>query len=227
MPAPFVGISTYLEHARWGAWDLPAALLPAGYHQLVQRAGGLATLLPPDRGKSAAEETVARLDALVIAGGPDIDPVRYGANRHARTGPAHHERDAWELALIEAAWAARLPLLGVCRGMQLLNVARGGTLVQHVEGHSGPPGVFAAHRITPVLGSRLERLLGGPVEVPTSHHQAVDQLGSGLKVSAYAQDGTVEALELSDLESFTVAVQWHPEAGTDLRVMRALVQATR
>lgn len=226
MPAPFVGISTYLEDARWGVWDLPAALLPAGYHQLVQRSGGLAVLLPPDGGEGAAAAAVTRLDALVIAGGPDVEPARYGASPQPRTGAAHRDRDAWELALIEAAMDARIPLLGVCRGMQLLNVARGGTLIQHVEGHGGPPGVFASHQVTPVAGSALAGLLDGPVDVPTYHHQAVDELGADLVVSAYAQDGTVEALELPTAESFTLAVQWHPEAGTDTRVMRALLEAT-
>lgn len=227
MPAPFVGISTYLEDARWGVWELPAALLPAGYHQLVQSSGGLAVLLPPDRTRSAAAAAVARLDALVIAGGPDVEPARYGATPQPRTGPAHRARDEWELALIEAAMNAGLPLLGVCRGMQLLNVACGGTLIQHVEGHGGPPGVFASHEITPVAGSRLATLLPGPLDVPTYHHQAVDQIGSGLVASAYAQDGTVEALEAPSADSFTLAVQWHPEAGTDTRVIRALLEATR
>lgn len=226
MPTPLVGISTYLEPARWGVWDLPAALLPAGYHQLVQRSGGLAALLPPDDSAHAAARAVARLDALVIAGGSDVEPVRYGARPGPHTGPPHQARDAWELALIEAALAAELPLLGVCRGMQLLNVAHGGTLNQHLEGHSGPPGVFASHQVTPVAGSRLAELLDGPLEVPTYHHQAVDRLGVGLTASAYAQDGTIEALELSAAESFVLAVQWHPEAGEDLRVMRALLEAT-
>ena len=227
MPSPLVGISTYLEPARWGVWDLPAALLPAGYHQLVQRSGGMAALLPPDDSAHAAARAVARLDALVIAGGSDVEPARYGARPGSRTGPPHPARDAWELALIEAALAAELPLLGVCRGMQLLNVVHGGTLNQHLEGHSGPPGVFARHQVTPVAGSRLAELLDGPVEVPTYHHQAVDRLGAGLTASAYAQDGTIEALEKPAAEGFVLAVQWHPEAGEDLTVMRALVEATR
>ncbi|MGK5529574.1 gamma-glutamyl-gamma-aminobutyrate hydrolase family protein [Streptomyces sp. URMC 129] len=223
---PLIGISTYLEaSARWGVWDLPAALLPAGYHRLVQQAGGVAVLLPPDAAPAAATAALARLDGLVIAGGPDVDPARYGAPRDPRTGPPAPERDAWELALIEAALARRTPLLGVCRGMQLLNVALGGTLHQHVDGHSGPPGVFADHEITPVPGTLLARALPAPVRVPAYHHQAVATLGTGLIASAHAADGTVEAVELPASHGFALAVQWHPEAGTDTAVTRALLTA--
>lgn len=227
-----IGVTTYLEESvRWGAWDLPAAVLPAGYHRLVQRAGGTAVLLPPDR-PDRAPAVVARLDGLVIAGGPDVEPARYGARPHPRTGPPYRERDAWELALIEAALAGGTPLLGVCRGMQLLNVALGGTLVQHLPdtvghgGHAGPPGVFGRHLVTPVPGTRLGALLPGAMTVPTFHHQAVDRLGRGLVVCARAQDGTPEALEpRADDGGFVLAVQWHPEGGDDLRVMSALVTA--
>ncbi|EST39672.1 hypothetical protein N566_00665 [Streptomycetaceae bacterium MP113-05] len=225
MALPLIGVSTYLEpDVRWGVWRLPAALLPAGYHQLVQAAGGLAALLPPDSAPGAAGTAVHRLDGLVVAGGPDVQPVRYRAVPDSRTGPPAPERDAWELALIEAALEQGVPLLGVCRGMQLLNVARGGTLVQHLEGHTGDPGVFASHAVTPVAGSELARVLPGTVEVPAYHHQAVQHLGSGLVASAHAADGTVEAVEMPSAAAWTVGVQWHPEAdATDLRLMRALV----
>ncbi|WP_405754381.1 gamma-glutamyl-gamma-aminobutyrate hydrolase family protein [Streptomyces sp. NBC_01020] len=226
MSQPLIGISTYLEEARWGVWSLPAAVLPAGYHRLVQRAGGLAALLPPDS-PSAAASAVARLDGLVIAGGADVEPARYGAAAHPRTGPPALDRDAWELALIGAALECGVPLLGVCRGLQLLNVALGGTLVQHLEGHAGAPGVFGRHVIRPVPGTLLGRTLPEPVSVPTYHHQAVDRLGRGLLGSAYAEDGTVEALELPGARAFTLAVQWHPEAGDDTRVVAALVAAAR
>ncbi|MCT2593417.1 gamma-glutamyl-gamma-aminobutyrate hydrolase family protein [Streptomyces sp. N2-109] len=233
MPKPLIGISTYLDPSvRWGVWHLPAAVLPAGYHRQVQYTGGLAAMLPPDD-PAAAEETVARLDGLVIAGGADVQPVRYGVETHAETGPPDLARDAWELALIEAALAAGKPLLGVCRGMQLLNVALGGTLIQHLSqtvghgGHSGPPGLFAEHVVKPVPGTRLAVAVPEAVGVPTYHHQAVDQLGGGLMASAFADDGTVEAVELRDTDSFVLGVQWHPEAGEDLRVMRALVTAAR
>jgi putative glutamine amidotransferase len=221
---PLIGVSTYLEAgARWGAWELEAALLPAGYPRLVQRAGGLAAMLPPDAPEYAAA-AVARLDGLVIAGGPDVEPVRYGAERDPRTGPPADARDAWELALIEAALRARLPLLGICRGMQLLNVALGGTLVQHIDGHAEVPGVFGRHPVKPVPGTSYAEVVPEETSVPTYHHQSVDRLGAGLEVSAYAADGTVEAVELPG-PSWVVGVQWHPEMGDDVRVMRALVEA--
>lgn len=232
MAKPVIGISTYLEDAaQWREWRLPAALLPVGYHQLVQRAGGLAVLLPPDPAPDAARQAVARIDGLVIAGGPDVDPARYGAALHPETGPPAHARDAWELALLGAASEAGLPLLGICRGMQLLNVAHGGTLLQHLPeavghgGHGGPPGTFARHRVTPVPGTHTARVLPAPLSVPTYHHQAVDRIGTGLTASAHATDGTVEALEFTAPGPFALAVQWHPEAADDTRLMRALVTA--
>ncbi|GEC04499.1 gamma-glutamyl-gamma-aminobutyrate hydrolase [Streptomyces spinoverrucosus] len=221
---PLIGVSTYLEAgARWGVWELDAALLPAGYPRLVQRAGGLAAMLPPDAPERAAA-AVARLDGLVIAGGPDVDPARYGAARDARTGPAARERDAWELALIEAALGAGVPLLGICRGMQLLNVALGGTLVQHLDGHAEVVGVFGRHAVKPVPGTLYAGVVPEETSVPTYHHQSVDRLGAGLVASAYAVDGTVEAVELPG-EHWVLGVQWHPEMGEDVRVMRALVEA--
>ncbi|GGX09826.1 gamma-glutamyl-gamma-aminobutyrate hydrolase family protein [Streptomyces lomondensis] len=225
MARPLIGVSTYLESAaRWGVWELDAALLPVGYPRLVQRAGGLAAMLPPDDPAHAAA-AVARLDGLVIAGGPDVEPVRYGAEREPRTGPPAPERDAWELALIEAALASRVPLLGICRGMQLLNVALGGTLVQHVDGHAEVVGVFGGHPVKPVPGTLYAGIVPEETSVPTYHHQAVDRLGEGLLPSAYAADGTVEALELPSGEGWVLGVQWHPEMGEDVRVMRALVEA--
>ncbi|MGC4978352.1 gamma-glutamyl-gamma-aminobutyrate hydrolase family protein [Streptomyces sp. DT199] len=219
-----IGVSTYLESgARWGVWELEAALLPVGYPRLIQRAGGLAAMLPPDDTRYAAE-AVARLDGLVIAGGPDVEPVRYGAEREPRTGPPAPERDAWELALIEAALAARVPLLGICRGMQLLNVALGGTLVQHIDGHAEAVGVFGGHAVKPVPGSLYAGVVPEETFVPTYHHQAVDRLGEGLVPTAYAADGTVEAVELPSAD-WVLGVQWHPEMGEDVRVVRALVEA--
>ncbi|MGP4008195.1 gamma-glutamyl-gamma-aminobutyrate hydrolase family protein [Streptomyces sp. 4N124] len=221
---PLIGISTYLEAgARWGVWELEAALLPAGYPRLVQAAGGLAAMLPPDE-PSLAASAVARLDGLVIAGGPDVEPVRYGAERDDRTGPPARARDAWELALIEAALEARVPLLGICRGMQLLNVALGGTLVQHLDGHAEVVGVFGRHSVKPVPGTLYAGVVPEETAVPTYHHQSVDRLGAGLVASAHAVDGTVEAVELPSA-GWVLGVQWHPEMGEDLRVMRALVRA--
>ncbi|MFB9463192.1 gamma-glutamyl-gamma-aminobutyrate hydrolase family protein [Streptomyces cinereospinus] len=221
---PLIGVSTYLEAgARWRVWQLDAVLLPAGYPRLVQRAGGLAAMLPPDAPEHAAA-AVARVDGLVIAGGPDADPGRYGAERDPRTGPPAPERDAWELALIDAALAARVPLLGVCRGMQLLNIALGGTLLQHLDGHAEAVGVFGHHTVKPVPGTLYGGVVPEEATVPTYHHQAVDRLGAGLVPSAYAADGTVEAVELPG-EHWVLGVQWHPEMGEDVRVVRALVEA--
>lgn len=228
MNRPLIGVSTYVvASARWGVWDLPATLLPAGYARLVREAGGAAVLLPPDAPECAAS-LVARLDAVVVAGGPDVDPARYGAERDPRTGPPAPERDGWEAALIGAALESGTPLLGICRGMQLLNVALGGTLTQHLGGHAGPDGatgVFGAHGVTPVAGTLYASVVPGPCDVPTYHHQAVDRLGAGLVASAHAADGTVEAVELPG-PGWVLGVQWHPEMGDDARVMRALVAAS-
>ncbi|WP_330237438.1 gamma-glutamyl-gamma-aminobutyrate hydrolase family protein [Streptomyces sp. NBC_00566] len=222
---PLIGVSTYLEAgARWGVWELEAVLLPAAYPRLVSRSGGLPALLPPDD-PALAPEVVARLDGVVVAGGPDVDPARYGAERTPRCGPPAPERDAWELALIEAALAARVPLLGVCRGMQLLNVALGGTLVQHLDGHAETVGVYGAHPVRPVPGTLYAAIEPDDTSVPTYHHQAVDRLAPGLIPSAHAADGTIEAVELPPAEGWVLGVQWHPEMGTDERVMRALIAA--
>ncbi|WP_330176681.1 gamma-glutamyl-gamma-aminobutyrate hydrolase family protein [Streptomyces sp. NBC_01498] len=223
---PLIGVSTYLEtSAKWGVWDMPAALLPMAYPRLVQRAGGMAVMLPPD-GAATAAPVVARLDGLVVAGGPDVEPVRYGAEPDPRTGPPARERDEWELALIGAALESGTPVLAICRGMQLLNVALGGTLIQHLEGHTAATlGVFGAHPVKPVPGTRYGTIVPEEADVPSSHHQAVDRLGRGLVPSAYAGDGTVEAVELVD-GRWSLGVQWHPEMGQDLRVMEALVAAS-
>lgn len=225
MPRPLIGITTYVEEStRYGVWDLPTSLVPAGYYELVQAAGGAAVLLPPDEPVRAAE-VLSRVDGLIIAGGPDVDPVHYGAPRDPRTGAAATVRDEWELALIGAALACGVPLLGICRGMQALNVALGGTLVQHIDGHVDTPGVTSWHPVRPVPGTRYAKLVPEVADVPTYHHQAVDRLGRGLIVSAYAEDGTVEAIELPEGEAWVLGVQWHPERDKDTRVMAALLEA--
>ncbi|WP_328860044.1 gamma-glutamyl-gamma-aminobutyrate hydrolase family protein [Streptomyces sp. NBC_00306] len=224
MSKPLIGVTTYLNPAKWGVWELPAALLPAAYPRMVQAAGGLAALLPPHEDPASAEAVVARLDGLVIAGGADVEPARYGAQADPRTGPPARDRDAWELALVHAALATGTPLLGICRGMQLLNVALGGTLVQHLDGHVGGVGVFGTHTVRPVPGTRFASITPEATKVPTYHHQSLDVLAPALTASAHADDGTVEAIETAD--GWVLGVQWHPEMGEDVRVMRALVEAS-
>jgi len=236
---PVIGISAYSEHARWGVWELPASLLPQNYVDQVVAAGGAPVLLPPVPGVQSA---VARLDGLVISGGPDIEPGRYGARPGPKTTVVRPGRDAAEEAMFRAALEAGVPVLGICRGMQLMNVALGGTLTQHLpdvvghDGHSPAPGAMGAHEVTVGYpgsrsssfsrssGSRLAGLLGaGAHVVPTHHHQGVDRLGDGLTATAWAPDGTIEAIELDG--RFAVGVQWHPEAGDNPTLFRALVDA--
>jgi putative glutamine amidotransferase len=226
---PLIGLSAYCEPARWAVWQAPAVLLPASYAEQVAAAGGIPVLLPPLPGVAAS---VSRLDGLILTGGGDIEPGRYGAEPHPRTGRVSAPRDAAELQLLAAAAAAGLPLLGICRGLQLVNVARGGTLCQHLAdgtGHAPEPGRFGSHPVRVAPGSRLAAVLGANgdgVEVPTAHHQAIDRLGEGLVATAWAQDGVVEAVESANGgDPFLLAVQWHPEAGTDPRLFEALVQA--
>lgn len=233
---PVIGISAYCEPARWAAWDTEAVLLPRRYADRVAEAGGIAVLLPPVPGITGA---LRRLDGLLLSGGGDIDPARYGADTEPATGRISRDRDEAEAALFSQALSLGLPVLGICRGLQLINVARGGTLHQHLPGvvghdeHSPTPGRYGTHEVKVAPGSRLAGILGRtdladhlPVVVPTHHHQAVDRLGVGLSATAWATDGIVEALELDPAEhTFVLAVQWHPEAGDDRSLFRALVAA--
>jgi putative glutamine amidotransferase len=224
---PLIGITSYAEQARWGAWDEPAALIPLDYVQAVERAGGRALLVPPSL--DGIEETLDALDGLVLSGGPDLDPVLYGAEAHVETTNVRPERDRAELALLEAALVRDMPVLAVCRGSQILNVARGGDLVQHLpevvgdEKHKHTPGVFADHDVEVKAGTRLGDLLGEQAPVKSHHHQGFGRVGEGLTVSAEAEDGTIEALE-DPTRRFAVGVLWHPEAGEDAALFDALVE---
>jgi putative glutamine amidotransferase len=232
--SPVIGLTTYLDQARSGIWDVRASFLPAAYFEGVTLAGGLAVLLPPQPVHvDTADRVLDALDALVITGGKDIDPAVYGQPPHPATDEPGPQRDSWEFALVRGALRRRLPLLGICRGAQLLNVALGGTLHQHlpdVIGHDGhQPGnaVFSTLRVRTVPGTRLAGLLGGSAEVRCYHHQAIAEVGEGLVVSARDADGVVEALELPG-HGFALAVQWHPEESLDdLRLFTALVEAAR
>lgn len=231
---PVVGLTTYLERVRTGIWDVPAAYLPADYFQGIQLAGGVPLLLPPQ--PADPESVTAVLDsvhALVITGGYDLDPASYGQEPHPTTDAPRTDRDAWEIALLRAALDRGLPVLGICRGAQVLNVAFGGTLHQHlpdVLGHSGHRagnGVFTRVPVRTVAGTRLAALVGERAEGKCYHHQAIDKVGAGLEVNATDADGVVEAVELPG-DDFVLAVQWHPEQSPDdVRLFAAIVAAAR
>ena len=228
---PVIGLTSYQEQARWGVWDVSSVLLPVVYVQAVVEAGGVPLLLPPL--PEVIEAAMPRLDGLILAGGPDIEPSRYGVEALESTGAPRVERDAAELTLIGPALAAGLPVLGICRGLQLLNVARGGTLHQHLPDlldsseHAPAPAVYGHHAIKVTPGSLLAESLGRTeADVPSYHHQAIAELGTGLTVSAVAPDGTIEAVEDQSLP-FCLAVQWHPEVSEDLSLFRAVVAAAR
>ena len=227
---PVIGITSYAEEARWGVWEAPAALIPLAYVQAIERAGGRPLLVPPTL--EGLEETLDALDGLLLSGGSDLDPDTYGADAHPETNGVRPERDRAELALLEAALARDMPVLAVCRGSQVLNVARGGDLVQHLpeavghDRHKHTPGVFADHDVEVLAGTRLHDLVGDHAPVKSHHHQGFGTIGEGLRESARADDGTVEALEDPD-RRFAVGVLWHPEAGEDAALFEALVAESR
>jgi putative glutamine amidotransferase len=232
MRRPVIGLSAYSLPARWGVWDAPAVLLPRAYTDAVVAAGGIPVLLPP------LPELIAgaldRLDGLILSGGPDVAPERYGQAAGEHTQPADLDRDAAELALLSGAVDGGTPVLAVCRGLQLLNVARGGTLHQHLPDllgtHDGSPGLgeYGEHPVRVEPGSLLAKALGRHEvdSVPAYHHQGLDRLGSGLVATAWAPDGLVEAAEDPSLP-FCIGVQWHPEMGSDPALFEALVSAAR
>jgi len=232
---PVIGVSCYVEDVDRSPWrSQRSAVLPHRYVEHLERAGAVAVVLPPrpDAGDDLAAAVLARLDGLVIAGGSDVQADRYGADPHPTSQAARPDRDQWELALARVSAAHDLPVLGICRGMQVLAVAAGGTLEQHLpdlvghEAHCPRPGEYTSHSVTPVEGTLLGELLGtAPIDVPTYHHQAVrpqSLVGTAYRPSAWHADGTLEAME-DPASGFRLAVQWHPEAGDDGRLFDAFV----
>lgn len=224
---PLIGLSTYRETAAWGVWEQPADLLPAVYARCVEAAGGIAVLLPPQA--DAATSVVRRLDGLVITGGADVDPDRYGRTPHQLLGPLRMDRDGWELGLLDAAAAAGTPTLGICRGMQVMAVHAGGRLEQHLpdvvghDEHSPGGSAFGWISVHSAIGSQVQQLVGPDMQVSCHHHQAVVD-HPGFVASAHADDGTVEAIENPERQ-FWLGVQWHPEHGDDYGLFRGLVEA--
>ena len=228
---PVIGICSYLETMRWGAWEDRAAMVPAGYLGAVQRAGGLAVLLPPDPEATRDPDPVLDLlDGLILAGGVDVDPATYGATPLPTTDPPNTERDAFELALARRALERDLPLLGICRGMQVMNVAAGGTLHQHVDNpiHRRTLGQFVDHEVRLEDGSLAARAAGETVHPSKSHHhQAVDALGEGFVVTGRSpEDDLPEAIEDPE-RRYALGVQWHPEADETSRLIGSLVSEAR
>jgi gamma-glutamyl-gamma-aminobutyrate hydrolase PuuD len=226
---PVIGLTTYAEPATMLVWQREFAMLHATYIAATERAGGIAVLLPPQN--AGAEEVLDRVDGLVLTGGADVDPLRYGQAPAMRTSPPRVLRDEWETALTRAALRRDLPLLAVCRGLQVLNVALGGSLHQHLpdltgdERHQPGPGVFGAVDVNTEPGTCTAELIGARVRVCCHHHQALARLAPGLTVTGRADDGTVEAVEVPG-RAFAVGVQWHPEEDSqDGRLFAALAAA--
>ena len=228
---PLIGITAYAEpRVSWGVWEVPAAVIPLAYVQSIEAAGGRALLVPPS--EEGVDETLDALDGVLFSGGADLEPSEYGHEPHPETTGTRPERDRGELALLRAALERDMPVLAVCRGSQVLNVARGGDLVQHLpdvvghEQHKHTPGVFADHEVEVKEGTRLESLLGTRAPVKSHHHQGFGKVGDGLVESAWAEDGTLEALE-DPSKRFAVGVLWHPEEGEDAALFGALVDEAR
>ena len=228
--APVIGITSYVEQARWGVWDVPAAVLPFRYVERVEAAGGRAVVLPPTAARGD-DAVLDRLDGVVLAGGSDLDPQLYGQEPHQETTGLRPERDAAELPLLREALDRDLPVLGICRGMQLMSVLAGGSLVQHLpevvghDRHRPAPGVYGLHDVRLAPGSRAHAILGDTVTVPSYHHQGLASAGS-LTVTGWADDDTPEVVEDPE-RRFALGVLWHPEAGDDPRLFQALVAAAR
>jgi putative glutamine amidotransferase len=231
MARPIIGITGELEAARWRTWIREAVVSPVSYTRTIERAGGTPVVLPPVPA-SSVPGLIARIDGLLLAGGRDVDPLLYEQTAHEQTDPPDHRRDRFELLMIRAAIDADLPFLAICRGMHVLNVARGGSLTQHLpdrlgnESHKPDPVKMTTHDVQISPASKLGRVLGASALVPAAHHQAVDELGRGLVTVAWTPDQVVEAVELQG-HRFGLGVQWHPEEGDDARLFEALVTAAK
>jgi putative glutamine amidotransferase len=233
---PAIGICAAIERVSWGVWDgYEVTLVPRAYVNAVQRAGGLAIVLPPDEAAVADPDLLLdRVDALLMAGGADIDPASYGAEPHPETKGTWPERDAFEIALARRALQRDMPVLGICRGMQLLNVALGGSLDQHLPEsiedsvHRSVAGTFGTHRVRLAPGTLACGAAGTEgLMVMSHHHQGVERLGEGLEVSGWSEsDDIVEAIELPD-KRFALGVVWHPEEDRESPVIAALVEAAQ
>jgi len=227
---PLIGITSYAEEIRWGVWTEEAALVPLAYVRAVEHAGGRPLVVPPS--EDGLEETLDALDGVIFSGGGDLDPDLYGAEPHEETDMPRTERDAAELRLLEAALDRDMPVLAICRGSQLLNVARGGDLEQHLpeavghEQHRHDPGSFSDHDVKVAADSRLGGLLGDRAPVKSHHHQGYGRIGSGLREVAWAEDGVVEGLEDAD-KRFALGVLWHPEEGEDFALFQGLIEEAR
>ena len=226
---PVIGISAYREQARWGVWDQPAVLIPATYVDKVEAAGGLPVVIPPS--SALDPQLVGLLDGLVLAGGADLNPELYDQQPHRQTTAWRDDRDSGELSLLGAALGRDLPVLGICRGLQLMTVYAGGRLEQHLpdvvghQRHRPKAGTFGEHRVFLVDDSLVGQALGASATVKSYHHQGVADAGS-LTVVGRADDDTIEAVEVPEMR-FAVGVLWHPEAGDDPRLFKALVNAAR
>jgi putative glutamine amidotransferase len=233
--SPAVGICASLEQARWRVWEALADVLPRVYSLAVGRAGAIPLLLPPDDGAAQApDELLDRIDALLLTGGADIDPASFGATPHPETGPTWPERDRFELALTHRALERDMPVLAICRGMQLLNVALGGTLIQHLpdvtgdERHRHSPGTFSDHDVRLEPGSLAAHAVGAErTSVKSHHHQGLGELGEGARATGWSEpDRLVEAIEVPD-RRFALGVLWHAEEDERSRIIGALVEAAR
>jgi putative glutamine amidotransferase len=232
MSRPVIGICAAIERARWGAWDTLVLLSPRNYALAVQREGAIAVMLSPDDAVADdPDQLLDMLDGLILAGGSDVDPATYGAEPHPETRGTNEQRDRFEAAVARAALERDMPVLGICRGMQMLNVACGGTLDQHLEQvgtHRHTPGVFGDHEVDLDDGTLAARAAGaGHVAVRSHHHQGVDRIGDGIRVSGRsAGDGVVEAIEIPDRQ-FALGVLWHPEEDEQSRIIGSLVEEAR